>query len=245
MTTQPHPPSVHVDNFSRVYDFYRQHQQSRLKATALYGYTALAYRPVVRYAEGVHRYLKHFDASRASMVICSNHVSEIDQFVLSGGAFLSPLRRHIGTIRVLAKDGLFVDRRQRHRIDLMGGIPVFRPTDHGRDALGPVRALISTCVERLKVGDHVAIFPEGTRNKADPRSIQPIGAGAAHIVSRSMRQGRPIVVLPAAIRIPELSGARPHLLFGSPFTVEAIAPKRIAEEIRRAMQETVRLVYRS
>lgn len=66
---------------------------------------------------------------------------------LVGRAFLSPLRKFIGRIRVLAKDDLSLDDPQRRQIELMGGVAVFRPEDHDRRTLvAPARSLIDVCV---------------------------------------------------------------------------------------------------
>ncbi len=49
-------------------------------------------------------------------------------------------------MRVLAKDELFQDPEQRRKIDTLGGIPVFRPKDHGVRAAAvapPVRCSAS------------------------------------------------------------------------------------------------------
>ena len=170
------PPEVLLGNSDDVYDFYRAHQQNRLQAMGAYALLGRRYRPRISYADGARTALRALIRARTPLLIAVNHLSRLDPYTLAASAWRSELRPVIGRTRVLAKDELFVEDKLRRRIDMMGGIPVFRGTDHGLRAVNAAgQRMMDICAERLADGDNLAVFPEGTCNDVDPAQVQPLG----------------------------------------------------------------------
>ncbi|MBF6213492.1 1-acyl-sn-glycerol-3-phosphate acyltransferase [Nocardia puris] len=182
------PPEVVLENCDTVYDFYRNHRQNRLKALAAYALLGRRYRPRISYAEQAKQKVKALIRSGTPTIFAINHLSQNDPYTVAAAAWRSPLRPIIGKVRVLAKDELFVEPEQRRKVDMMGGIPVFRGKDHGIRAVNAAgQRMMDVCAERLAGGDHLAIFPEGTCNDVDPTQVQAIGSGIGHIAFRTMK----------------------------------------------------------
>ncbi|RDI46813.1 lysophospholipid acyltransferase family protein [Nocardia mexicana] len=189
-------PEVVLDNCDAVYDFYRDHRQNRLKAWGAYAVLARRYRPRIGYAAGAREGLRELISQGRPLLISINHLSQQDPYTVAAAAWRSGLRPVIGRARVLAKDELFIDPEQRRKVDMMGGIPVFRGKDHGLRAVNAAgQRMIDICAERMARGDAVAVFPEGTCNDVDPTQVQAVGSGIGHIAFRAMKLGaRPALV---------------------------------------------------
>ncbi|MGN7134818.1 lysophospholipid acyltransferase family protein [Rhodococcoides corynebacterioides] len=194
-------PVVALENADAVYDYYLAHQQNRRVARLAYGALASRFRPRVHYGVGARERLRSLIYDDRRLIIAVNHVSDTDPYTVAAAAWSSALRPVIGRTRVLAKDELFVETEpgrtrgraalaerasQRRRIDMMGGIPVFRGKDHGlRAAARAGNLMMDVCAERLRRGDDLAVFPEGTCNDGDPAVLQHVGSGIGHIIARA------------------------------------------------------------
>ncbi|MFE3546436.1 lysophospholipid acyltransferase family protein [Nocardia sp. NPDC059177] len=201
-----HLPEVLLENDDAVYDYYLRHQQNRWQALASYAVLARRYRPRVFFAEGAKTQLKALIRSGRPVVYAINHLSTSDPYTVAATAWRSPLRRKIGHVRVLAKDELFLDPDQRRKVDMMGGIPVFRGKDHGIRAVNAAgQRMMDVSAQRLAAGDHLAIFPEGTCNDVDPATVQAVGSGIGHIAFRAAKLGAP----PALVALGMSYGPRP------------------------------------
>ncbi|WP_067694942.1 lysophospholipid acyltransferase family protein [Nocardia jejuensis] len=189
-------PEVILENSDAVYDFYRDHRQNPIQAKAAYWLLSRGYRPRISYAPGARERLRAFIAQGRPLLISINHLSQLDPYTVAATAWGSVLRPVIGRTRVLAKDELFVEDKQRRRIDMMGGIPVFRGKDHGLRAVNAAgQRMIDVCAERMARGDGVAVFPEGTCNLVDPAQVQQVGTGIGHIAFRAKKLGAdPVLV---------------------------------------------------
>ncbi|MFD0360602.1 lysophospholipid acyltransferase family protein [Nocardia sp. GCM10030253] len=243
-------PEVLLDNADAVYDFYRDHQQNRLKAWGAYAILGRRYHPRVAYAEGARELLHDLIAQRRPLLLAINHLSESDPYTVAAAAWRSELRRVIGRVRVLAKDELFLDPDQRRKIDMMGGIPVFRGKDHGLRAVNAAgQHMIDICAERIAAGDGIAVFPEGTCNDVDQARVQPVGSGIGHIAFRAMKLG----VVPALVSIGLSYGPRPDptipvtkqeamaasFYFGVPVTELPARPAEIARLVHTDLQHAL------
>ncbi|NNH74442.1 1-acyl-sn-glycerol-3-phosphate acyltransferase [Nocardia uniformis] len=189
-------PEVVLENSDAVYEFYRDHQQNRWQARGAYALLARRYRARVAYAPAARERLRELVSQRRPLLISINHLSQLDPYTVAAAAWSSVLRPVIGRTRVLAKDELFLEEKLRRRIDMMGGIPVFRGKDHGLRAVNAAgQQMIDVCAERLRRGDGVAVFPEGTCNNVDPTQVQSVGSGIGHIGFRAMKLGaQPVLV---------------------------------------------------
>ncbi|MGW4717693.1 lysophospholipid acyltransferase family protein [Nocardia sp. NPDC004260] len=193
-------PEVRLENNAAVYDFYREHRQNRLKAWGAYAILGRRYHPRVTYADGAREALRTVIRQNRPLLIAINHLSESDPYTVAAAAWRSGLRRVIGRVRVLAKDELFTDPDQRRKIDMMGGIPVFRGKDHGLRAVNAAgQLMMDVCAERMARGDGIAVFPEGTCNDVDPSRVQAVGSGIGHIAFRAMKLGAEPVLVSMAL----------------------------------------------
>lgn len=149
------------------------------------------------------------------------HRSNVDTFVVP-----RITRRRL---RYMGKDSLFKYRLLAAFFKVMGGFPVRRGTAD--------REALRNCIEVIRGGEPLVIFPEGTRQSGPV--VQPLFEGAAYVASKT---GAPI--LPVGIGGSE--GAMPkgsklvrpvkiHLVIGPPLR----APEREkgARVPRRALQE--------
>jgi len=113
-------------------------------------------------------------------------------------------------------------------------------TDGGQD-----RAAIQSCIDRLKEGGVVAVFPEGSRTPDG--AIHPFLAGASLIARKAK-----VAVVPAAIhgayevwprsrKLPRLGG-RIRVNFGEPIPVETITDLK-GGELTELFESKVRALY--
>ncbi|TSE00283.1 1-acyl-sn-glycerol-3-phosphate acyltransferase [Skermania sp. ID1734] len=183
-------PEVSLENAEAVYDYYLEHKQNRLLAMSAYALLARRYQPRVSYADGVQQQLAQLVKSDRRLVVLVNHLTQRDPYTVAAVAWRSPLRPTIGRVRVLAKDELFIDPKQRQRVEMMGAIPVFRGKNYGiRQVNAAGQRMMDVCAERMRRGDDLAIFPEGTCNDVDPAQVQAVGSGVGHITARAMKLG--------------------------------------------------------
>jgi hypothetical protein len=187
------PPEVLLDNSDDVYAFYREHRQNRLQAMGAYALLGRRYRPRVAYATGAREAIGALIRSRTPLLIAVNHLSRLDPYTLAAAAWRSELRPIIGRTRVLAKDELFEEAKLRRRIDMMGGIPVFRGRDHGLRAVNAAgQRMMDICAERLAGGDSLAILVTAhapTRRSSRPRSRRKRRASTSECPEPNCRPG--------------------------------------------------------
>ncbi|MEV4237786.1 MULTISPECIES: 1-acyl-sn-glycerol-3-phosphate acyltransferase [unclassified Nocardia] len=243
-------PEVLLDNADTVYDFYRSHRQNRLKAWGAYAILGRRYHPRVTYAEGAQKVLHQVIRQGSPLLVALNHLSESDPYTVAAAAWRSELRSVIGRVRVLAKDELFLDPDQRRKIDMMGGIPVFRGKDHGLRAVNAAgQRMMDICAQRLADGDGIAVFPEGTCNDVDHTEVQPVGSGIGHIAFRAMKLGaKPVLVSLGLSYGPRADPSEPvtkeeaksaSFYFGVPITELPTKPSEIARLVRTDLQQAL------
>lgn len=234
-------PDVTLENSDEVYDFYLAHRQNRLLAKAAYAALAARFRPRVRFADGAREKIVALLRADTALVLSVNHLSESDPYTVAAAAWRSPLRAVIGRTRVLAKDELFVDRRMRDKVDLMGSIPVFRGKNHGMRAVSAAgQRMMDVCAERMRRGDSLAIFPEGTCNEGDPARVQSVGSGVGHITGRARKLGVAPALLHMGISYGGGAGtAAASIYFGDPVTDLPDTPAAIARLVHDRLQDAV------
>ncbi|MFC9433542.1 lysophospholipid acyltransferase family protein [Nocardia sp. NPDC057030] len=244
------PPEVRLENSDTVYDFYLEHRQNRLKAWGAYAILGRRYYPRVAYAEGARAGLRAAIRQGRPLLISINHLSENDPYTVAAAAWRSALRPVIGRVRVLAKDELFEEPEQRRKIDMMGGIPVFRGKDHGIRAVNAAgQRMMDICAQRIARGDGVAVFPEGTCNEVDPTQVQPVGSGIGHIAFRAMKLGvEPVLVsmglsygprADPAVQPDKEEAKSASFYFGVPITELPAKPGDIARLVRTDLQRAL------
>ncbi|KAA0019405.1 lysophospholipid acyltransferase family protein [Antrihabitans cavernicola] len=234
-------PEVILENADEVYAYYLAHQQNRLQSKASYAYLARKYAPRVTYAPGAKEQLRDLIASNTRLIISIDHLSQDDPYTVAATAWRSPLRPTIGRTRVLAKDELFLEEKQRKKVDMMGGIPVFRGKNHGIRAVNAAgQTMMDLCAERMRRGDNLAIFPEGTCNLEDPTRVQAVGSGIGHVTSRSMKLGvRPALIFLGLSYGPGETTTGASMFFDSPVVDIPDRPGEITRLVRARMQDAL------
>lgn len=244
----PHnqPPEVSLENYEAVYDYYQSHQQPRLRALGAYAHLARKYKPDPQYSEQTGNEIKQIRKDGGSFLISVNHpTNHSDQFVLAGTAWRSPLRWNIGHMRVLGKDDLFVDVKQRQQVDMMGSIPVFRAKDHSlRTVSNAGQRMMDISAQRLYNGDDLAVFVQGEHESEHPDYITKINSGISHIALRAINLGTPLHMLSIGIAYgkpgdnPNVRNASVYI--NSPFQIDSSAkPMQITRDIRDDLQAAV------
>lgn len=235
-------PAVVLENDETVYDFYLRHQQNRQVARLAYAALARRFKPRVSYRDGAREELRRLVYDDTRLIIAVNHLTETDPYTVAATAWASPLRPVIGRTRVLAKDELFQEAKQRKRIDMMGGIPVFRGKNHGMRAVSAAgNRMMDVSAERMRRGDDLAVFPEGTCNLEDPTQVQKVGSGIGHIVARVRKLGvEPVLVCiglsygPGSEKLKSAS-----VYFDEPITDLPEKPLHITKAVADGMQKAL------
>lgn len=162
------------------------------------------YRPFFPYKK--HGLTRPFDDR--SYIFVGNHLSILD--------VVFPAVTTHRPLHYMAKKSLFEKGLMKKFVTKCECIPVNRD---GSD----VRAVM-LAMKYLKEGEHVVIFPEGTRNKSEDRFL-PFKSGAAAIAVKTQT---PIVPMVQIKKIRFLK--RAHVLFGEPFEFTEYYGKRLTEE---------------
>jgi len=141
-----------------------------LQKLALYAFHVLIARPIL-FGIGAVRYRRRHLVPQGPCLVVSNHNSHLDAAVLMT---MFPLRRLTHVHPVAAADYFGTSWWKRGMaMLLMNGVPIERRPGRGKDPLSPV-------VERLKAGESLIFFPEGSRGEAGV--VAPFRRGIGLIV---------------------------------------------------------------
>ncbi len=217
---------------------------------AAYALLGRRYHPRISYAPHARDQVRALVKSGRPMLIAINHLSQNDPYTVAAAAWRSALRPIIGRVRVLAKDELFLEAEQRRKVDMMGGIPVFRGKDHGLRAVNAAgQQMMDICAQRLARGEHLAIFPEGTCNEVDPAQVQAVGSGVGHIAFRSHKLGAAPVLISLGLSYgprvdPTVEPTKEEaksasFYFGNPIFDLPAKPAEIARRVRTDLQQAL------
>lgn len=166
---------------------------------------------------------------RGPCVIVSNHVSHLDPPIV--GAAVTHRQ-----VSFVARDGLFTNRWFGWLIRNLNAIPI-------QEGARAEVATIKKFVERLKMGECVIVFPEGTRSLDG--EIGEFKAGAALLIRRAN-----CPVVPAAIEgafqafprgrsFPKLLGQRVAVAYGDPIDPDQLladGPEAAMQRLRSEVQ---------
>lgn len=144
------------------------------------------------------------------LVVASNHIGTLDPPVVG-----TEVPRHIS---YMAKKELFEAKLPNL---VFRGVDAF-PIDRSRSDVSAVKEAL----RRLKAGDAIGIFIQGTRNRGDAEALD----GAAFLAQRAK-----VPIQPAALW---REGRRFRVRFGEPFLV----PGRDREAMREATATTMRRI---
>ena len=157
------------------------------------------------------------------VVLCPNHSSNWDPILL-----ICALGREVN-LRIMGKNQLFKIPILRTVLRKMGVFPV----DRGNSDIGAV----NFCIQALRDGSMLLVFPEGTRVRGKKKDVRPKG-GIAMIAIRSGAK-----LLPVYIGVKKRLFSKVPILFGKPFDPEYTGRKGTAEEYQANADEVMRRAY--
>jgi 1-acyl-sn-glycerol-3-phosphate acyltransferase len=248
-------PQVRLDNFEAVYEYYQQHRPNKVFNRAGHLAMSLAYRPRVEFASDASETISRLIQTGKRLIIAANHVTANDQYIIASMAQrekpLKPLR---GKTFIPSKELLFRNPLLRRAVDAMDAVPTFRTKDvadpklspeAGQAALETQRAasnrLIETSIVKLDQGEHMAIFPEGTRNPDNPTTVQKLKKGVG-IIACGVDETTEVAFVPTGIYYGEGEDMRaftPSLYIGQPITERFETPEDVVGALQISLQESV------
>ena len=243
-------PDVQPSNYAAVYSFYKDYQPHAATAWTLYAALRGVFSPHVTYADGAEEMISDILAADRTLILAANHIRAVDPCVIAAAAAKSkPLRPLVGNTFIPSKAPIFQNTVVRYLVDGLGAVPVFRAEDalktKSEEATSSylrrsTKFLMETCIARLNAGQHMGIFPEGTRNKIDPDKVQKLQGGVGAMVCRVTKVPQPALV-PIGIHYDEDSricrGAA--LYIGHPSTEKFARSGDITEWLQPALQHCV------
>lgn len=196
-------PEVTLNDWREVYEYYGQHRPSSLALHTLHRAASFIYHPHVEYAEGAVDKIDELLDADTRLFIVSNHMHVLDQIPVAALMQRGPMRRVIGDTVVLAKQPYF-EQVWRRPLDALGAVPVWREQDvqgslRREEQLQVTKALFQVVTDRMADGASVFMFPEGTRNRENPRELGPVKSGIGRIALACVQRDVPVAVVPVGI----------------------------------------------
>lgn len=142
-------------------------------------------------------------------IVTSNHYSNWDAFVLDVYLFRK--------FRFMAKKEIFESKFGGFLYRQFGGIPV------DRENVAP--STFKKVLTELKNNKQIFIFPEGTRNKGDFKTLGEIKSGFLTFASKGECDITPMLFY----RKPKIF-RKNYIIIGKPFKLEGENPKRLTKE---------------
>ena len=247
-------PEVTLENFEQVYDYYLDYQQPRWGARLGHWAMSKMFQPSVEYIAGAEDLIdESINSKDVRTVIIMNHLTDQDQYVISSmitdEEVFKPM---IGNTFIQAKEPLFHHPNRllrpllRRGVDVMGAVPAFRKKDIGDDANSQLRRdatarLIDVSVEKLRRSGYMAMFPEGTRNKNDPKKVQEFKSGLSSVVGGVAMTHR-VNIIPIGFTYQmdgQSLGRHPHIAVGEPLTYSDFDESSFLEDLQGCLQTVV------
>ncbi len=243
-------PSIELPNHKTVYEFYESYNPSQRTSRVLHGAMSRIFKPEVTYVDDAKQKIGEIFETGRGVVIASNHAKAVDPCIIASMPMREPVFAPLlNNTFIPSKESIQAIPVVRHLVDGLGAIPVFReerlndPSDKAQKSLlsGAARNLMKTSIARLNAGQNMAIFPEGTRNDGDLRTLQELKKGIGLMVCKVSEVQQPAIV-PMAIRYQD--GARkPLVVVGEPSTEPFVRGREVMEWLPEHMQACVDEAY--
>jgi hypothetical protein len=185
-------PEVTLENYEAVYNFYEDYRPKPEDVQKIYSKVGKIFRPNVEYAYGAQEIIADALNTGHRLIIVSNHVNYCDPPNIAALAEREQLLNTIvGNTFIPARADLFKHDKLRNAIDDLGAIPIIRAKtidreDRERNALRrkATERYLGCCVTKISEGQHMAIFPEGTRNLDKKQLLLPVKDGLAKVIEQ-------------------------------------------------------------
>lgn len=244
-------------NYQAVYDHYTAEKLHKVMPFVADFVTSKIFHPDVIAPDETLQFISDSYQKHKPIILVANHVQYHDHNVASAAIHSLPLLRKqvIGKTLVFAKAPYFQTPKSRWYNELSNVVPVFREVDikqeTGSETLGievgrAASALIDMTVKRIKKGQNLFLFPEGTRNRQDWEKVQTLEAGVGHIAFKAWANGIDVSILPMGIAYKDHTPAsifNPVVSFGEPIRRRDDNQRRITATVQTAIQESVDQAY--
>ena len=197
-------------------------EKQKIERTPLYTLCRVVFGVLLRTICPVKYYnTQVLDRAEAPYILIANHKSMIDPFVLA-----LPTKKY--EIRYVGKRELTKNRLLEWAVKNLHMIPVSR---HATDM-----AAMRSCMQVLKDGNVLGIFPEGTRHQ--PELMQTVESGTAMI---ALRAGVPIIPVYISGRIRPFHKVRVRV--GEPMEIEDIKAQGLSNDTMQQLCERIRQTF--
>jgi 1-acyl-sn-glycerol-3-phosphate acyltransferase len=193
-------PRLHPDNHEALYDYYQRIEPSKRLMRSVVLASSLIYKPRLHFAEGAEDQLAELKSRRDRFVFASAHYRATDQFAefaaMRQSETLSSEAEHTF---VIGKPSYASSRLLGRSFDAAGWVPAFRKQDYPkspRARAAAARSLFKVCTSKIIDGSNMLLFPEGTRNRGDPKVLLRIQGGIGRIASAVSKKGVGISIIP-------------------------------------------------
>lgn len=244
-------------NYEAVYEHYADAKLHKVMPFIADLVTSFIFHPEVVVPEETNNFIADSYKHRKPIIFVANHVQYHDHNVVSAAVHSVPILRKkvVGNTMIFAKAPYFQEPKSRWYNEMANVVPVFREIDikqeTGNDNLGievgrAASVLIGMTVKRIKKGQNLFLFPEGTRNRKDWEKVQSLEVGIGHIAFKAWKAAIDVNILPIGIAYQDQTPAsisKPVIYFGDPILSRKDKPRRITTTVQSAIQESVDQAY--
>lgn len=199
-------PELDIENFQAVYDYYDAYNGNERVLRAAMKLSQLIYRTHPVYLDNCDKTYNYLSEEGYRYIFASNHQNFWDQFAIADTILQSDHFTDVyGNVSTPTKRGHY-KWYTRRVFDWAGSIPAYRK----QDTEGVSKELRGQATERMievaankviKLGRHIMIFPEGTRNNKTMNSaqLQTVRQGTMRIAQKIDEADIKVAVVPMAV----------------------------------------------
>ena len=172
------------DDVNRLFDHFQNKDADPRLTRAVYPLLGLVFRPRIGYERGAPAKITDHLGRGGQIALAMEHDRAIDPFIVAGATFRKTMRPLREGTDIAAKPILFNNPLVAWFLDNAGAYTAFRTQDMDnprfeapadpdeRAALHRLatKRLIEVSIDKLNRGEHIAIFPRGTRKKEEGAS---------------------------------------------------------------------------
>ena len=179
--------SLKPQNYEQIYKEYDKFEPNPLVQKL--GFLAMhtLYESDLHFKNGSDEIIQNHLSNGGSLILAPNHQSNADIPTIAALAHTETFAKLKGNTIIPAKVDMFKWPLVGRFIPHMQAHPTFRSKDFDESHYSQIlkneitESLMQFNIHKINQGSNMAMFPEGTRNKKNPRDIQPLKAGLARI----------------------------------------------------------------
>lgn len=183
----PEKLSLKPQNFDQIYSSYEQFEPNPIVQKL--GFLAMhkLYESELHFQNSSDEIITNHLDNGGNLILAPNHQSNADIPTVAALAHTKVFERVRGNTIIPAKVDMFKWPLVGQFIPHMQAHPTFRSKDFDDSHYSRIlkmeitERLMRFNINKINHGSNLAMFPEGTRNKKNPRDIQPLKAGLARI----------------------------------------------------------------